>query len=106
MTQKAYFSLMAHTKQLLLVTICHTTARIGVSFRTHGRTDGRTADGGRTDRRESRNSYLDFSPSHGLPDSKQLSGMVKFSKNYGKKIFWVVIVKNVLQCLEKVKLKM
>ena len=58
-TQNAYFSLMTHTKQLLLVTVCDTTARIGASFRTHGRrTDGRTD--GMTDRRGSRNSYLDF----------------------------------------------
>ena len=58
-TQNAYFSLITHTKQLLLVSICYTTAGIGASFRTHGHTeDGRT-DGGRTDRRGSRNSYLD-----------------------------------------------
>ena len=41
-TQNAYFSLMTHTKGLLLVTICETTAGIGASFQT--RTDG----GGRT----------------------------------------------------------
>ena len=41
-TQNAYFSLMTHTKQLLLVTFCYTTAGIGASFRTHGRTDGQT----------------------------------------------------------------
>ena len=47
---------MIHTKQLLLVTFCQPTAGIGVSFRTDAqRTDG----GGRTDRRGSRNSYLD-----------------------------------------------
>ena len=40
-TQSAYFSLMTHTKQLLLVTACDTTARIGASFRTDARTDGR-----------------------------------------------------------------
>ena len=41
-TQNAYFSLMAHTKHLLLATICCTTAGIEVSFRTDGgRTDGR-----------------------------------------------------------------
>ena len=59
-TQNAYFSLMTHTKQLLLVTFCYTTAGIGASFRTDAR---RTADGGggRTDRRGSRNSYLDIS---------------------------------------------
>ena len=27
---------MTHTKQLLLVTFCDTTAGIGASFRTHG----------------------------------------------------------------------
>ena len=42
-TQNAYFSLMTHTKQLLLVTFCCTTAGIEVSFRT----DGRKTDGGR-----------------------------------------------------------
>ena len=51
---------MTRTKQLLLVTFCDTLAGIEVSFgRTepNGRTDGRT--NGWTDRRESRNSYLD-----------------------------------------------
>ena len=55
-TQDAYFSLLSHTKQLLLVTFSDTTAGIGASFRTDARTDG----GGRTDRRGSRNSYLDY----------------------------------------------
>ena len=45
-TLNAYFSLSTHTKQLLLVTYCHTPARIEVSFRTDGtgrnRTDGQT----------------------------------------------------------------
>ena len=48
--QNAYFSLMTHTKQLLFVTFCCTTAGIEVSFRTDGggwRTDGRTE--GQTD---------------------------------------------------------
>ena len=41
-TQDAYFSLLTHTKQLLLVTFCDKTAGSGVRFRTHGtRTDGR-----------------------------------------------------------------
>ena len=44
-TQNAYSSLMTHTKQLLLVTFCYTTAGIGASFRTHARTDGRTEEG-------------------------------------------------------------
>ena len=44
-TQHAYFSLLTHTKQLLLVTFCDPTAGIWVIFRTHGR----TADGGRTE---------------------------------------------------------
>ena len=56
MTQNANFSLITHTKQLLLVTLCDTTVGIRVIFRTHER---RTADGERTDRRGSRNSYLD-----------------------------------------------
>ena len=54
-TQNAYFSLITHTKQLLLVTFCDTTAGNGASFRTHARTDG-----GRTDRRGIRNNYLDM----------------------------------------------
>ena len=58
-TQKAYFLLITHTKQLLLVMFCDPTAGTGVSFRTDARTHGRT-DGGRTDRRGSRNSYLDL----------------------------------------------
>ena len=37
-TQDVYFSLLTHTKKLLLVTYCDPTAGIGVSFRTHGRT--------------------------------------------------------------------
>ena len=45
-TQNEYFSLIAHTKQLLFVTFCDTTAGIGASFRT----DAWTADGsGQTD---------------------------------------------------------
>ena len=40
------FSLMTHIKQLLLVTFCETTAGIGVSLWTHGRTaDGRRTEG-------------------------------------------------------------
>ena len=48
MTQNVYFSLMTHTKQLLLVKFSYTTAGIGV-----------IGGGRRTDRRGSRNSYLD-----------------------------------------------
>ena len=56
-TQNAYFSLIKHTKQLLLVIFCYTTAGIGASFqtdartnaRTHTRTDGRTEAEGQTD---------------------------------------------------------
>ena len=34
---------MTHTKQLLLVTFCYTTAGIGANFWTHGRqTEGQT----------------------------------------------------------------
>ena len=53
-TQDAYFSLMTHTKQLLLVTFCDNTAGNGAFFRTHGTTDGWT------DRHDSRNIYLDL----------------------------------------------
>ena len=35
-TQNVYFSLIAHTKQLLLVTFCDTTVGIEASFRTQG----------------------------------------------------------------------
>ena len=42
MTQNAYFSLITHTKQLLLMTFSVTTAGIGASFRTHGRMHGQT----------------------------------------------------------------
>ena len=61
-TQDAYFSLLTHTKQLLLVIFCHTAAGIGDSFWTHGRRTehGGGGSGGRTDRRGSRNSYLDI----------------------------------------------
>ena len=44
-TQDEYFLLMTHTKQLLLLTFCHTTAGIGADFRTKAQ----TADGGRTE---------------------------------------------------------
>ena len=49
---------MTHTKQLLLMKFCDTTEGIGSSFRTHG-TDGRKTEDGWTDKRGSRNSYLD-----------------------------------------------
>ena len=59
MTQDAYFSLLTHTKQLLLVAFCGKTAGGRVRFQAHGRqkTDGWT------DRRGSRNSYLDVESS-------------------------------------------
>ena len=43
------------------MTFCDTTVGIGASFRKHGRRteDGRRTEEGRTDRRRSRNSYLD-----------------------------------------------
>ena len=48
-TQNAYFLLMTHTKQLLLVTFCCTTAGFEVRFRTDGgRTDGRRTEEGQT----------------------------------------------------------
>ena len=44
-TLNAYFSLITHTKQLLLVTFCYTTAGIGASFKTHGQpTDGKQTE--------------------------------------------------------------
>ena len=45
-TQNAHFSLLTHTKQLLLVTFCDPTAGTEVSFRTDAR---RTVDGQRTE---------------------------------------------------------
>ena len=62
MTQNADFSLITHTKQLLLVTFCDTTAEIGASFRTQGQTDGRRIDKRKTNRHGSPNSYLDYLP--------------------------------------------
>ena len=45
-TQDAYFTLLTHTKQLLLLTFCDTDAETEVSIRTHERkrteTDGQT----------------------------------------------------------------
>ena len=41
-TQDAYFSLLTHTKQLLLVTFCDTLAGIEVSFWADGTGTGRT----------------------------------------------------------------
>ena len=52
------FSLMTHSKQLLLVTFCNTTAGNEAFFgHMDGHTDTRTH--GWKDRRGSRNSYLD-----------------------------------------------
>ena len=38
-THNAYFSLLTHTKKLLLVTFCDPTAKTGVTFWTHTRTE-------------------------------------------------------------------
>ena len=56
--QDAYFSLLSHTKQLLLVTFSDTTAGIGASFLTDASTHARMDGGRRADRRGSQNSYL------------------------------------------------
>ena len=56
-TQDAYFSRLAHTKQLILETFCDTLAGIEVSFWRDGTGTGTTE--GWIDRRGSRNSYLD-----------------------------------------------
>ena len=63
-TKNVYFSLLTHTNQLLLVTLCHTPAGIGNSkVGRDADADGRrrtpTTDAVRTDRRECRNSYVD-----------------------------------------------
>ena len=47
-TQDAYFLLLTHTKQLLLVTVCDTLAGIEVRFR-RTEPNGRTEPDGRTD---------------------------------------------------------
>ena len=49
-TKNVYFSLMTHTKQLLLVTFYDTIARIGVFFRTHGTGTGTGRNHRRMDR--------------------------------------------------------
>ena len=57
-TKNVYFSLLTHTNQLLLVTLCHTPA--GIENSKVGRDDGRRrTDAVRTDRRVCRNSYVD-----------------------------------------------
>ena len=48
-TQNAYFSLLTHTKQLLIVTYCDTLALIEVGFRTDGTGTGTTELDGQTD---------------------------------------------------------
>ena len=69
LTQNAFFSLLTHTKQLLLVTFCDMIAVIEVSFWTDGtgttEPESRNHGTGWTDRRGSRNSYLDvYSRTH------------------------------------------
>ena len=50
LTQNINFSLLTHTKQLLLLTFCDTTAGNGAYFRTHGQTaDGELRTEGQTD---------------------------------------------------------
>ena len=56
MTQDVHFSLLTHSKQLLLLTFCDTAAETEVSVRTHERKRN-----GWTDKRGSQNSYLDDS---------------------------------------------
>ena len=41
-TKNVYFSLLSHTKQLLLVTFCDMTAGIGASFQTQRQTERQT----------------------------------------------------------------
>ena len=43
-TKNAYFSLLTHTKKLLLVTLSDLAAETGVSFRTDGRTENRLTE--------------------------------------------------------------
>ena len=49
-TKNVYFSLLTHTKQLLLVTLCHTPAGIGNSKVGRDAADADAADGRRKDR--------------------------------------------------------
>ena len=58
-TKNIYFSLLAHTNQLLLVTLCHTAAGIGNSKEGRDAADNATAAAIWTDRHESWNSYVD-----------------------------------------------
>ena len=58
-TKNVYFSLLTHTNQLLLVTLCHTPAGIGNLEVGRDGTGRRRTDAVRTDRRECRNSYVD-----------------------------------------------
>ena len=48
-TQDAYFSLLTHNKQLLLVTFCDTLEGIEVSFRRDGNTEPEPERDGQTD---------------------------------------------------------
>ena len=48
-TQNAYFSLLTHTKKLLLMTFCDLTAETGVSVWTHGRNRNGTGTDRQTD---------------------------------------------------------
>ena len=50
-TKNVYFSLLTHTNQLLLVTLCHTPAGIGNSKVGRDADDAADADAVRTDRR-------------------------------------------------------
>ena len=65
-TKNTYFTLLTHTKQLLLLTFCDTAAETEVSIGTHERKWKRN---GRTDKRGSRNSYLDI-PLHKAQKSR------------------------------------
>ena len=79
-TQDAHFSLLIHTKQLLLVTFCDTLARIEVSFWPDGTGTGTGTTDGRTDKRGSQNSYL---------DSNKFTTCINFFHNF---LFFYVIL--------------
>ena len=65
------------------MTFCYTSAGIGGSFRTHGQTHGGGGGGGgRTDRRGSRNSYLDIYVEMSSSEAKK-DRRTYFSKHNG-----------------------
>ena len=82
MIQNAYFSLLTHTKQLLLVKFGDKLAGIEVSFWTDGTEIGTGTTDGWTDKRGSRYSYLD------VKIHSFLQEMTLLKKKY---LYWVIL---------------